>query len=92
MAMVAVQPSMGSRAHLDAAVTPEGVNFCVYSKFAPHPRYSSRSDPLGPREACRDLVAIKASTTMPTASRIAMLPTTRPAGAMGWKAPAMSSR
>jgi len=32
--MTALQISRGSSAHLGAAVTPEGVNFCVYSKFA----------------------------------------------------------
>ncbi len=32
--MTALQVSDGSSAHLGAAVTPEGVNFCVYSKFA----------------------------------------------------------
>jgi glycogen operon protein len=32
--MTSAQVPNGSSAHLGAVVTPEGVNFCVYSKFA----------------------------------------------------------
>jgi glycogen operon protein len=32
--MTALKVARGSSAHLGATVTPEGVSFCVYSKFA----------------------------------------------------------
>ena len=32
--MTVMQVSGGSSAQLDATVTPDGVNFCVYTKFA----------------------------------------------------------